>query len=84
MSDPKVKAILIQYFKGIMNCETLATGIVSAVKELKLLVPLVVRMEGTHVDQGKQILADSGLKITIANDLAEAAQQVVKMAQQGV
>lgn len=83
LSDPKVKAILINIFGGIMNCETLASGIVAAVKELKLLVPLVVRMEGTNVDQGKQILADSGLKIAIANDLAEAAQKVVKMAQQG-
>lgn len=77
LADKKVKAILVNIFGGIMNCETLAHGIVSAAKELKVLVPLVVRMEGTNVDQGKKILADSGLNIILATDLNDAAKKVV-------
>jgi succinyl-CoA synthetase beta subunit len=82
LSDPKVKAILVNIFGGIMNCETLAAGIVEAAKTLHIHVPLVVRLEGTNVDRGKQLLKESGLDIISANDLAEAAQQVVRMAQQ--
>lgn len=73
LSDPKVKAILINIFGGIMNCETLALGIIAAAEEQNLSVPVIVRMEGTHVEQGKKLLADSGLKIHIANTLNEAA-----------
>ena len=78
LSDPNVKAILVNIFGGIMNCETLAKGIVSAVKQLQLKVPLIVRMEGTNVEQGKQILAQSKLNIQIANGLDEAARMVTK------
>ena len=81
LSDSKVKAILINIFGGIMNCETLAEGIIAAAKDLHIHVPLVVRLEGTNVDRGKQLLKESGLNILSVNDLTEAAQQVVKMAQ---
>lgn len=79
LSDPKVKAILVNIFGGIMNCATLASGIIEAAKSLQVKVPLVVRMEGTNVEQGKKLLADSGLKIAIAKDLAEAAEKVVHL-----
>jgi succinyl-CoA synthetase beta subunit len=82
LSDPKVKAILVNIFGGIMNCETLAAGIIAAAKDLHLHVPLVVRLEGTNVGRGKQLLKESGLNINSVNDLTEAAQQVVRMAQQ--
>jgi succinyl-CoA synthetase beta subunit len=77
LSDPKVKGILVNIFGGIMNCATLAAGIVAAAKELQLRVPLVVRMEGTNVDQGRQILKDSKLNIIIAQTIDEAAQKIV-------
>lgn len=80
LADPHVKAILVNIFGGIMNCETLAKGIVSAAKQLQLNVPLVVRMEGTNVEQGKLILAQSNLNIQIANGLDEAARMVTKWA----
>jgi succinyl-CoA synthetase beta subunit len=80
LSDPKVKAILINIFGGIMNCETLADGIVSAASELEIHIPLVVRMEGTHVEQGKKRLQESELNIQIAHTFSEAAQSVVKAA----
>lgn len=76
LSDPKVKAILVNIFGGIMDCEILAEGIIQAANELKLKVPLVVRMEGTNVDKGKKKLNESGLKITVASDLNDAAQKV--------
>lgn len=78
LSDSKVKAILINIFGGIMNCETLSSGIVSAAKDLHLKVPVIVRMEGTHVEEGKQILANSGLTIQIADSLNEAAEKAVQ------
>lgn len=77
LSDPKVKAILVNIFGGIMNCKTLAEGIVSAVKEMGISVPLVVRMEGTNVDEGKSLLKKSKLPIITADDLTEAAEKVV-------
>lgn len=77
LSDPKVKAILINIFGGIMNCETLASGIVSAAQEVHIHVPLVVRMEGTHVEKGKKILQESSLNIIIADTLEDAAKKVV-------
>jgi succinyl-CoA synthetase beta subunit len=79
LSDSNVKAILVNIFGGIMNCVTLAAGIITAATEQKLHVPLVVRMEGTNVERGRQMLADSGLNIIIANDLTEAAQKVITM-----
>lgn len=81
LSDPKVKAILVNIFGGIMNCAVLAAGIIHAAQELQVKVPLVVRMEGTNVEQGKKLLADSGLNIVIANGLSEAAEKVVKYSQ---
>src|SRR4051794_2318366 len=79
-SDPGVKAILVNIFGGIMRCDVIANGIVSAARKLALDVPLVVRLQGTNVDLGKQILAESGLKIIPADQLTEAAQKVVAAA----
>eukprot|EP00039_Didymoeca_costata_P018112 m.332163 g.332163 ORF g.332163 m.332163 type:complete len:424 (-) comp16890_c0_seq1:123-1394(-) len=76
-SDPQVKAILVNIFGGIVNCATVANGIVTACKEIGLELPLVVRLEGTNVDAAKQILADSGLPIISADDLDDAAQKAV-------
>ncbi len=80
LSDPKVKAILVNIFGGIMNCVTLAAGIIAAASEQKMRVPVIVRMEGTNVEQGKKMLADSGLNIIIAQDIADAAQKAVAAA----
>src|SRR6516165_456188 len=77
-SDPKVKGILVNIFGGIMKCDIIATGVVAAVKEVGLEVPLVVRLEGTNVDLGKQILSRSGLNVIPADDLDDAAQKIVK------
>ena len=76
-SDPNVKAILVNIFGGIAKCDMIANGIVVASKNLDLQVPLVVRLEGTNVELGKKILAESGLKIIPADNLADAAQKVV-------
>jgi succinyl-CoA synthetase beta subunit len=78
LSDPKIEAILVNIFGGIMNCKTLAEGILSAAKQLTLRVPLVVRMEGTNVEEGKALLHASKLPIITADNLAEAAEKVVK------
>jgi succinyl-CoA synthetase beta subunit len=77
LADPKVKGVLVNIFGGIMKCDIIAEGIVVAAKEVKLSVPLVVRLEGTNVEKGKEILAKSGLPIISANDLGDAAQKVV-------
>ena len=77
-SDPKVKGILVNIFGGIMKCDIIAAGVVAAVKEVGLQVPLVVRLEGTNVDQGKTILSESGLNVIAADDLDDAAQKIVK------
>lgn len=77
-SDPKVKGILVNIFGGIMKCDTIAQGIINAAKQVKLGIPLVVRLEGTNVSIGKQLLADSGLPIVTADDLDDAAQKAVK------
>ena len=77
-ADPNVKGILVNIFGGIMKCDIIAEGIIAAAKEISLSVPLVVRLEGTNVELGKEILAKSGLAITSANDLADAAEKVVK------
>jgi len=78
VSDPNVKGILVNIFGGIMKCDIIAEGIIAAAKEISLSVPLVVRLEGTNVELGKKILAESGLPILSANDLADAAQKIVK------
>jgi len=78
LSDPNVKGILVNIFGGIMRCDVIATGIVEAVKEVNLKVPLVLRLEGTNVDLGKAIIKESGLDIVSADDLADAAEKVVK------
>jgi succinyl-CoA synthetase beta subunit len=77
LQDPNVKGILVNIFGGIMRCDIIADGIVAAAKEVNLSVPLVVRLEGTNVQQGKDILANSGLPIVAANDLGDAAQKIV-------
>ncbi len=80
LSNAKVKAILVNIFGGIMKCDTIASGIVTAAKEVKLGVPLVVRMKGTNEDLGRKILADSGLPIISADNMAQAAERVVAAA----
>src|SRR3954447_3709305 len=77
LSDPAVKGILVNIFGGIMRCDIIADGIVAAAKEVNLTVPLVVRLEGTNVEEGKAILAQSGLAIVPANDLGDAARKIV-------
>jgi succinyl-CoA synthetase beta subunit len=77
-SDPKVKGILVNIFGGIMKCDIIAEGVVAAVKDVGLSVPLVVRLEGTNVELGKKIIAESGLDVTSADDLDDAAQKIVK------
>ncbi len=81
VSDENVKAILVNIFGGIMKCDVIAQGIVNAVKAVNLPVPLVVRLEGTNVEAGKKIIAESGLPVTTADDLGDAAQKVVAAAQ---
>ncbi|HEX3409523.1 MAG TPA: ADP-forming succinate--CoA ligase subunit beta [Candidatus Binataceae bacterium] len=78
LADERVKAVLVNIFGGIMLCDVLAQGVVDAAREVKLSIPLVVRMEGTNVDKGKQILKDSGIKVIAANDMADAARRVVE------
>jgi succinyl-CoA synthetase beta subunit len=77
LADPKVEGILVNIFGGIMRCDVIAEGIVAAAREVSLTVPLVVRLEGTNVNLGKKILADSGLPIKSADDLADAAKKIV-------
>jgi succinyl-CoA synthetase beta subunit len=77
-SDPKVKGILVNIFGGIMKCDIIAAGVVAAVKEVGLQVPLVVRLEGTNVELGKKILSESRLNVIPADDLDDAAQKIVK------
>jgi succinyl-CoA synthetase beta subunit len=78
LQDPNVKGILVNIFGGIMDCNVIATGIVAAVKETGLKLPLVVRLEGNNVDAGKKTLAESGLTIISGGSMAEAAEKVVK------
>jgi len=80
LSDEQVKAVLVNIFGGIMRCDVLATGVVAAAREVQLRTPLVVRLEGTNVDLGKQILAESGLNIISASDMADAARKAVQAA----
>ena len=77
LSDPNVEGVLVNIFGGIMRCDVIAEGVVAAAREVNLNVPLVVRLEGTNVDLGKQIMRDSGLPIIPADDLADAAEKIV-------
>src|SRR6185369_9017658 len=80
-ADAKVKGISVNIFGGIMKCDTIAEGVITAVKQVGLKVPLVVRLEGTNVELGKKMLAESGLPITTANDMADGAQKIVALIQ---
>jgi succinyl-CoA synthetase beta subunit len=80
MSDKNVKAVLINIFGGILRCDVLAQGVIAAVKELGVPVPIVIRMEGTNVDEGKRLLRESGMKLTTADSMDEAAKRVVELA----
>jgi succinyl-CoA synthetase beta subunit len=79
-SDPSVKAVFINVFGGILRCDRLAAGVIAAIKKLGLRLPVVVRMEGTNVDQGKQMLAESGLALTNADDMGDGAKKAVALA----
>jgi len=80
LSDPHVKAVLINIFGGILRCDTLATGVVGAARDLNIQVPIVVRMEGTNVEMGRKILLESGLNFTVGADMRDAAEKVVGLA----
>src|SRR6266849_136501 len=80
LSDPHVKAVFINMFGGILRCDVLARGVVEAVRALDVKVPVVVRMEGTNVEQGREILKTSGLSFTVAQDMKDGAQKVVALA----
>lgn len=80
LSDDKVKAVLVNIFGGIVRCDLIAQGIIDAIREVGVKVPVVVRLEGTNASQGLEILARSGLAITTAADLAEGAEKVVAAA----
>jgi succinyl-CoA synthetase beta subunit len=80
MADRNVKAVLINIFGGILRCDILAQGVIAAVKELGVPVPIVIRMEGTNVEEGKRLLKESGLNFTTADSMGEAAQRVVALA----
>ena len=82
LSDPHVKAVLINIFGGILRCDTLATGVVAAARDLSIAAPIVVRMEGTNVELGRQILRESGFNFTVADGMRDAAEKVVRLAAQ--
>ncbi|MBX3302854.1 MAG: ADP-forming succinate--CoA ligase subunit beta [Nitrospira sp.] len=79
LKDPNVKGIFINIFGGIVRCERIAQGVIDAAKEVKIGVPLVVRLQGTNAEEGRKLLAESGLKLDVADDLWEAAQKIVKL-----
>ena len=83
MSDKNVKAVLINIFGGILRCDVLAAGVIAAVKELGVPVPIAIRMKGTNVEEGKKMLAESGLNFTSADTMGEAAEKVVALAKGG-
>jgi succinyl-CoA synthetase beta subunit len=83
LSDPHVQAVLINIFGGIMRCDIVAQGVVEAAKAIQLKVPVVVRLEGTNVDKGQEILRNSGLSLTVANGMKDAAEKVVALAKAG-
>jgi succinyl-CoA synthetase beta subunit len=84
LSDKNVKAVLINVFGGILRCDRLANGVVEAARELKIGVPIVVRMEGTNVELGRKILLESGFNFTVGEDMRDAAEKVVKLAAQRI
>jgi len=79
LGDPHVKGVVINIFGGILRCDVLANGVVEAVKEVKVQIPIIVRLEGTNVEQGREILKNSGLKFTVATDMRDAAQKVAAL-----
>jgi succinyl-CoA synthetase beta subunit len=81
MADPHVQAVLINVFGGILRCDIFAQGVLQAVMKVQVKVPVVVRMEGTNMEEGRQILAESGLDFRIADDMADAAHKVVQATQ---
>jgi len=81
LSDSSVKAVLINIFGGILRCDTLANGVISAARELSIKIPVVVRMEGTNVELGQQILKESGFNFAVADGMKDAAEKVVRLAQ---
>ncbi len=81
LADANVKAVLVNIFGGIMRCDIIAEGIIAAVKEVGVKIPVIVRLEGTNVDLGKQKLQESGLAIITADDLTDAARRAVEAAQ---
>ena len=81
-ADPKLEGILVNIFGGIMKCDTIATGVIAAVKEVGLKVPLVVRLEGTNVAQGKKLLEESDINVTTASSLRDAASKIVELVKQ--
>ena len=83
MADKNVKAVLINIFGGILRCDVLAQGVIAAVTELGVRVPIVVRMEGTNVEEGKRMLRESGLNFTTADSMGEAADKVVRALARG-
>jgi len=80
LADPKVRAILVNIFGGIMKCDVIAEGIIAAARETRLAVPLVVRLEGTNVERGRELLQQSGIEIITASTLADAAARAVEAA----
>ena len=83
LSDHNVKAVLINIFGGILRCDTLASGVVGAARDLRIQVPIVVRMEGTNVELGRTVLKDSGFNFTVADGMKDAAEKVVALARAG-
>jgi succinyl-CoA synthetase beta subunit len=81
LSDPRVKGVLINIFGGILRCDRLAEGVIAAVKEVKVQVPIIIRLEGTNVEEGRKLLAESGLTFTVATDMRDAAQKVAALVQ---
>ena len=77
LSDPNVKGVLVNIFGGIMRCDVIAEGVIAAAKELKIKVPLVVRLEGTKVEEGKKLMSESGIDIITAKNLSDAAKKIV-------
>ena len=82
-ADPSVHGIFVNIFGGIMKCDTIAAGVIAAVKQVGLKVPLVVRLEGTNVELGKKLLSESGLAVTSADDMADGAKKIVALAAKG-
>jgi succinyl-CoA synthetase beta subunit len=83
LRDPKVQGVFVNIFGGIMKCDTIANGVIAATRELGLTVPVVVRLEGTNVELGKQLLAESGLNLQSANDMADGALKIVAAVAKG-